>query len=279
MPERTLMTSTLEPRRPRNEDAWKDALRDLSTRLMRSVPAGVAFAGTILLLALQVPFLREFFKGLGIGNNTNFQAVVITLLLTTVLLELRELARTIRRDDAGPQHFDTGQMYDTLKARADAIKKREHRRIDVLGLTLFSAWIHIGPIWLDRDGCVDWTIRFATLAKDAKSTGTMVPDDWLEESAGKAAQIRKYAQLPATKQRRHSIEVVEYDFVPGVHGFRLGNGDLFVSCVRWQEDGKLGKQFTYEFIPCNDVSFRADAYRALFENWFNRAVSGAPAPT
>lgn len=64
--------------------------------------------------------------------------------------------------------------------------------------------------------------------------------------------------------------------MPAVHGFRLGNGDVFVSTLRWRDKGRLGKhRFPYEYVPAYDVSPEADAARALFRSWFERAILSA----
>lgn len=248
--------------------------------LGRSSRVVVAIAGAMLLVLIQIPWLEAPLDALGLRNSASFHAVVVTVLLTTLLLEVRDLSRDLKREGRGLQHFsDPGGMYQMLLARADEIKRPQQRTIDVLGLTLFSAWPYL-RFWLEREGSAGWRIRFATLAADASSVVGVVPDDWPDESARNSAEIRRYAQLRAVRDRRHSLEVVEYDFPPGVHGFRLGNGDVFLSVLRWQDDGRLGKPgFTYEFVPCNDDSAAADAYRELFENWFARATArAAPSP-
>ncbi|MEY2516455.1 MAG: hypothetical protein QOJ89_3813, partial [bacterium] len=169
------MPRTPTPSRSRDPDAWKHALRDLADRMLRSVPGLLALIGAGLLVALQIPFLEGFFKKLGIENDAGFQALVITVLLTTLLLELRDLARSVKGELQGAQHFsDPNAMYDVLKARAGTIRRREDRRMDVLGLTLFSAWPQL-RFWLERDGCSDWSIRFATLAGHATSVAGTVP--------------------------------------------------------------------------------------------------------
>lgn len=257
----------------RQSDSRRAALRDAATRIVRGAPRVVALAGAIVLVAVQVPLLEPVLEKLGLTGNQDLYAVVITLLLTTLLIEMQDLSGLVTRDLQGPRHLDTDAMYELLKARADEIKKQEDRHIDVIGLTLFSAWIHL-RFWLYRDGCTDWTIRFTTLAENTTRTFGLVPEDWPSESAGNRDEIRQYADRQSTKSRRHKLKVIEYDFVPGVHGFRLGNGDVFVGSVRWEENGRLSKDFTYEFIPGNDDSYRANAHRELFDNWFTRAASG-----
>ena len=78
------------------------------------------------------------------------------------------------------------------------------------------------------------------------------------------------------KDHNHTIEIYEYDFAPAVHGFWLGNGDVFVSVLRWRDGDRLGKhRFPYDYVPVHDVTPEADAARALLKNWFERALLSA----
>jgi hypothetical protein len=70
------------------------------------------------------------------------------------------------------------------------------------------------------------------------------------------------------------IETYAYDFMPVIHGFRLGNGDLFYSILSWQADGKIGREsYSYQYIACDDNSTTALAIREIFDSWFERARS------
>jgi hypothetical protein len=64
--------------------------------------------------------------------------------------------------------------------------------------------------------------------------------------------------------------------MPVVHGFRLGNGDLFFSTLSWDKNGKIGVgDYSYEHVPREDESPSAMATREVFSSWFQRAISQA----
>lgn len=85
-----------------------------------------------------------------------------------------------------------------------------------------------------------------------------------------------FGKSASATQRRITIQTFGYDFAPALHGYRLGNGDLFYSIVLWQPDGNLGYEgFSYEFVPHEDHSPSAMAIRGVFESWFQRATQTA----
>ncbi|HYM45940.1 MAG TPA: hypothetical protein VES65_07240 [Solirubrobacteraceae bacterium] len=248
-------------------------LAGLVERLLKSGKAWVAIAGGLLLIALQLSWLREPLTTIGIERNTGLETSVVLVLLVTILFEVKDLARTAIPATTR-QHFpDPHEMYRALLACAGSISKADERRIDVLGLTLFSAWPTIS-FWLQRPEVWNWTVRFATLGKDANDVQRWIPEDWLDESATIVRAIRSFATSPVAVGRNNRLELFEYDFTPSVHGFRLGNGDIFISNLLWQEDGRLGKPgFSYDYIPAHEAGSDAAAKRELFDNWFTRAIS------
>ena len=246
----------------------------LQDRILDQARIWVSLAGAVVLVLIQIPWVESVVDGIGLENTAKLRWGILTVLVVAVLLELREVSRRATPDTAGRQHFsDPNDMYEVLRQRAQSISKERQRRLDILGLTLYSAWPQIS-FWLQRPESEGWTVRFATLSPDADVL-RWVPDDWPRESAHITEQIQHAAEGNA---KRH-VEVYHYDYMPSVHGFRLGNGDVFISNVLWQRDGRLGKRgFSYEYIPHSEAGPAADAYRNLFDNWFARATS-KPAPT
>jgi hypothetical protein len=242
-------------------------------RLLNTVKVWVAVAAGILLIALQISWLREPLTKIGIERDTGLETSVVLVLLVTILLELRELARMTEQTTAGEQYYpDPHEMYQALLAQAASISKVDERRMDVLGLTLYSAWPYIS-FWLQRPEIAGWTIRLATLAKDADVITKPIPVDWPAESAANVGAIKIFAESLVADNKHHKLELFEYNFTPAIHGFRLGNGDIYISTLLWQEDGKLGKAgFSYDYIPATELGSRAMAQREIFDNWFSRAV-------
>jgi hypothetical protein len=229
--------------------------------------------GTLLLL-LQIPGIEDVLTKTGLENSTQLRTAVGIVLLTSILIELRQLNRRVTPAISGRQHYsDPKEMYDALIDRASKIGDPDQRRIEVLGLTLFSAWPEL-EFFLERPEIEKWTVRLATLSKDATAPRQWVPESWPQESATTVVQVEEFMARRG-KEHDHTVEVFEYRFTPVVHGFRLGNGDVFLSTLRWR-DGRLGKhRFPYDYVPASDISAEAEAARALFKNWFDRAVRSA----
>ncbi|HEY2717680.1 MAG TPA: hypothetical protein VGI73_15815 [Solirubrobacterales bacterium] len=249
-------------------------------RFVESGQVWVAVAAGTLLVLLQVPGVEDVLTKLGLENNTQLRTAIGVVILVSILWELRQLKQRVTPAITGRQHYDDPkEMYNALIERAAAIKDPEQRRIDVLGLTLFSAWPEL-EFFLERPTVHNWTVRLATLSAAATAPRPWVPESWPNEAANIVTQIKGFRAAQGADQG-HSVEIFEYGFMPVVHGFRLGNGDVFVSILRWR-DRRLGKhRFPYDYVPANDISPEAETTRALFENWFTRAMQSAgeaPAP-
>lgn len=252
---------------------------DRVERFLEDGQALVALAAAGMLLLLQIPGVEDILTKIGLENSTQLRTAVGVIILASILLELRQLNRRVTPTITGSQHYsDPKEMYNALIERAAEIQDPEKRQIEVLGLTLFSAWPEL-EFFLERPDVGEWTVQLATLSKDAVPPLRWVPETWPRESATTVRQVREFQDRRGT-DHNHTIEVFEYDFTPVVHGFRLGTGDVFLSILRWR-DGRLGKhRFPYDYFTVHDISPQADAARALFANWFDRAVrSAAKAPS
>lgn len=232
----------------------------------------IALVAGVGLFLMQVPGIQDGLSKIGIESSQRVRTGVSVILLTSILLELWYVKRRLTPSPSGRVHFsDPDEMYTALSEKAKAIQDAQQRKIDVVGMTLYSAWPVLSFL-LARPDMHNWTVRLATIAPDAVAPLAWVPDDWTSESKANIKQIQTFAERQGA-EHGHRLEVIEYDFVPGVHGFRLGNGDVFVSVLLWQEDGRLGKPgFTYEYVPWDDPSSAAASARNLFDNWFERAV-------
>jgi uncharacterized membrane protein len=239
----------------------------------------VAIAAASLLLLLQIPGIDSVLVKSGLENSVQLRTAIGVVLLTSILLELRQLNRRVTPAITGSQHYsDPKEMYNALIERAAEIREPGQQQIEVLGLTLFSAWPEL-EFFLERPEVGEWTVKLATLSKAAAASRRWVPETWPQESATTVSQIQEFQARRGT-DHNHTVDVFEYDFTPVVHGFRLGNGDVFLSTLRWR-NGRLGKhRFPYDYVPAHDITPRAEAARALFRNWFDRAVrSAAEAPS
>lgn len=262
--------------------------------------AVLGLVGIAVLLLLQLPWLGGVAEAAGLDDNEKFRTVVIALVLTSVLLQLRDIAQALTKSretaeqlmkvqtlastqleelrrqqralETRPTHFvNPADMYEALLANARSLDDATSKRLDVLGLTLFSAWPQLS-FWLQQPEADGWVVTLATL--DPGYADPHIPEDWPAESRLNAAAARTFAARRSVVDRGIEIDVRTYAFVPAVHGFRLGNGDLYVSVLLWDEAGAVGKEgFSYEYVPHYAQSATAESYRRLYDNWFRRALS------
>jgi uncharacterized membrane protein len=239
----------------------------------------VALACGAVLIALQVPGVEEVLDRIGLENDTRVRTAFGVVLLGSILLELRQLKRSVTPVASGWIHYQNRKaMYNALIETAEQVTEPEHRQIEVLGLTLFSAWPELES-FLETPGVEGWTVKLATLSKSAAPESLWVPDGWPEESEAIVRQVLIFKAGQGTVHD-HEIEVFEYELPPAVHGFRLGNGDIFISTLRWQDEDRLGKhRFPYDYVPAHDLSPAATDARALFRSWFDQAVRSHLAAT
>ncbi len=151
----------------------------------------------------------------------------------------------------------------------------ENLTLDVLGLTLFSAW----PMFLDpaiRDGLLRaWRLNIYVLSPDFIRNSPFFPDGWVHESEAKLKLIEKFAAAHSNPVDGPRITVVKYSRFPAIHGFRTQSGHLFISYIHWNSAENLlddPHHFYEEFSP-EDKSDRASQYRSLFQNWIEHAES------
>lgn len=247
---------------------------DRAERLLEEGPVWIGVFAAIGLLLFQVPWLDDLIAKTGLENSQQLRTGVSVVLLTGILLELRQVKRSVTPAITGEHYADPHDMYTALTDKAKAIADPAQRSLDVLGLTLYSAWPVLSFL-LQRPEVNGWTVRLATLSKDANVLPLRIPEDWPQESATTARQVRAFAASQGATHN-HEITIYEYEFSPAVHGFRLGNGDIFISTLLWQDDclGKSG--FAYDYVPWHDTSSWAASNRELFKNWFDRTLRSSP---
>jgi hypothetical protein len=233
----------------------------------------IIVGGLLFLLLLNVPWLDGLFEEIGLSDDVAANEVVLVAVLVGLYAQFHRLNSIVAAGASMKRQYiaDPNALYPVLLARAQAIRRPHEREIDVLGMTLYTAWPSLS-FWLQHDDVRDWTVRLASLSPAYHSD--LIPEKWGPESAHNIESARLLGASRSFLDRKIDVTVLEYEFMPCVHGFRLGNGDVFISFLRWSEDGKIGRDgYSYEFIPCEDESDGADAQRALFDSWFTRATS------
>lgn len=247
-------------------------LQRASERAISSVEIIVALGGLLVAILLSIPWLSGPFAKIGLTSSGNFSRDVLIIVVVSIFFEVRRLAGD--KPSTSPRHFpDPMDVYPVLLERARSITRKDEQTLDVLGMTLYTAWPSI-RFWLNRSDLVGWTVRLTALGTNDKALSKHVPSSWFRDARANLESIAEYAQSPAAQQKNICLKPYVYDFMPSLHGYRLGNGDLFYSILYWRPDGLLSiDNFSYEFVPCEDSSPSAKAIRQVFQSWFDRATA------
>lgn len=243
----------------------------------------IAIGGVFIVVLINIPWLQETLEGIGFGDTNKLTLSVITVLLASTYYEVASGKRQERREI--DRHFaDPMDVYPVLQQRMRAIRRPEERTLDVIGMSLYTAWPTI-RFWLARPELAGWKVRLAAVV-DADWDGDghsapipPIPRGWFAESRSNLDNIAETARGPEVLGRGISLEAYGYTFMPVVHGFRLGNGDLFYSILLWRDDRISREGYSYEFVPAEDRSASAMATREMFDSWFQRACRSTwPSP-
>lgn len=246
------------------------AIRVLN-RILSSLKIVVAISGLIVVILFQIPWFNVFFAKIDPADPNATVLTLLTMVVVSIFFELRTLVDRSDNTSARRHFADPMDVYPVMLERLRGISRPEEKSIDVLGLTLFTAWPSI-QFWLGRSELAGWTIRLTAVAHDGARLSPQVPTFWFRDARNNLNSAVEYGKSVLSVQRKIKIHAYGYDFAPSLHGYRLGNGDLFYSLLLWQEDGNLGYEgFSYEYVPREDTSPSAEAVRQVFESWFQRA--------
>lgn len=253
------------------------SIRRASERVFWFSQAVIAAVGLMAVILLNIPELDGPFRSIGISNPDAFAGAVVTVVVVSIFFDVRSLVA--RKSEPESRHFsDPMEVYPMLLERARRISRSEEKILDVIGMTLYTAWPSI-QFWLNRSELSGWTVRFTAVTGNKARSSKHVPEPWFREAQGNLDSICRHADHPTIRAQHITLQAFGYDFMPSLHGYRLGNGDLFYSILLWQEDGNIGKDgYSYEFVPSEDKSPSAEAIRQVFDSWFKRAVA-IPWPT
>lgn len=251
----------------------RQRIRRVSTRTITYTQAIVAGGGLLLIVMLRIPWLASVLKRIGFSDFGIAVQTVIVIVLVSIFFDVRIL---LERSDQTPEEkrhcADPMAVYPMLHERIEKVTRQEEKRLDILGISLYTAWPSV-RFWLDHPELNGWTVRLAGVARRDRSLLYYVPQDWFRESRKNLDSIYQTSLHQRLAERQITLEAYGYDFMPVMHGYRLGTGDLFYSILLWQDDEKIGLEgYSYEFVPASDKSASAEAVRAIFDSWFRRAM-------
>lgn len=240
----------------------------LATRLKHTLDSVIIGGGAIFAVALQIPWLQPAFSKIGLGSSEALLGSLIPIALALTYFEVISIRRENKTIEQ-PTFSSAMEMYPTLRERIKLCTGRD-RTLRVLGMTLYTAWPSL-RFWVYQDELNGWGIELCAYANDRQVTG--VPENWSNDSNHQIADIRYVAAQGDIHRRHIQLQGFTYNFTPAVHGFALGNGDLFISTLLWDKSsGELTlNRFQYLFYAASEQTEAAQAARRLFESWWLRA--------
>lgn len=261
-------------------------LVDIATTLFTWLQFMCVGAAAIVLGVWAIAPVRERFMAYGLFDEESllplFELLIILTLLTlaSIHVSLRRVAAHVDQLLAPQSTMIVGGAMHVYKPLLDAVRNTppKQRTLDVLCLTGNHAWPQISS-WVSQAETSRWTIRLFCLSPTFIAEDKRVPSAWVDHAKSTFSGVQEFVNRHSQdlQRRRVAISVHLYDSFPGVHGFSVGNGCLFVSCVHWHSNDKLADPLQqYEGFSAADRSGRADAYRMLFQNWLahtERAVT------
>lgn len=247
-------------------------IKRASERVVSFLQVLIAVVGLIVVVLLHISGLDDPLKKIGLNDPTAFTGSVVTVVVVSIFFDVRSLVA--RRSEPINRHLaDPMEVYPLLLERIKRISRTEEKVLDVIGMTLYTAWPSI-RFWLNRPDLSGWTVRFTAVIGDKSHLSNHVSETWFHEAQSNLENICNFAKSSMIQMQHINLQAFGYDFMPSLHGYRLGNGDLFYSILLWQDDGKISIDgYSYEFVPSEDKSPSADGIRRVFDSWFKRATA------
>lgn len=252
-------------------------------RLLQWWIFGAAFIVAILAV---IPFTNEYlvkWKILVPDASLGILAVMILIVVTCVTEVSRsasELSEKLNRVEVDRDHDiipgGTNRIYDDiereLSSRPRAKKKIE---VDVLGYTLFSIHRKL-KAWKKSGILQSMTINMYHLDELFIEEHPQIDDGWIHDARKYPEEIRKFVEENTEFLEKNNVEIIvrAYRHIPAVHGFRIGDGSLYISFAIWDIDKRIieeADQCTFERVNASDTSQHAQHLKEVYSNWVSMA--------
>ena len=168
-------------------------------------------------------------------------------------------------------------VYDSLmhvfNDRAVRGRGRRFRSLEVLGLTLFTAWPKILG-FLKREDSKNCQVTLYCLAPDfIEANADLFPETWAQQARTQIDDINVFVGKHGESLRKRDLLVtlITYEMFPAIHGFRVNGNDVFCAFAHWESDRVNQPYDFYEYFAAEDSGVRANSYRGLFASWIDRA--------
>ena len=278
------MTTQLVPaRRPLAEIAAR-----LSDGLVHAVKVAFVVVVIVFLAANAIPAVHDRLKNFGIlDEGVIAETVGIAFVLTVALLhrldqQVGQLTRAFQEEHGTQSALifgGVGEVFPRVRAAIQDHPSNEPKILEVLGLTLYATWPQV-QAWLKSDSLRGWKIILTSMSPEFLCASGFCPPTWCAEAKAIHAAIQAHVTLKQAElsARNISVEFSTYEAFPAIHGFRVGEREVFISFEHWSEtDADILDEpvHFYERIPRTDYSLRAQAYRTLFGNWIDHVKRSA----
>jgi hypothetical protein len=250
----------------------------------------------ILLVALifitiwSIPTAREFLKSYilpGNPNSTDIYIVFLSIVISALVVIIKAFTKT--NSDILDKLSKASYIIDSnflkkgvLSVYEDASfemnnNKRSNKhsmQIDILGFTLFSASYQFEK-WLQEGKLKNLIVNLYFLAPDFTKGNDFFEDDWAQQTEMSLGIINKFKNrnLKILEDNNVLINLKPYRHLPSIHGFKISNGNYYVSFANWSETFqiRIPTNSTFVRVENNDRSDHAMELRKLYDNWLSAA--------
>jgi hypothetical protein len=233
----------------------------------------------ILAILYSIPLSRSWLLAIGIIDDQTilgiigFSIAIAVYSLSSIQGDIRELSRYVH------SRFETSsllmggpiQVNQMVSEMIPHIRESEQRYIDILGMTLDTAWPMIRH-WIGREEIRDCEIRMYCIDPlFAMENKRLIGDEVANTVKDISNKVDEYIVQNHDVLGEKNIEISLGFFrtLPPIHGVMLGNGALFLALAQWIGGAPVnhGAPTIYEYFSSEDGTPRAIVYRNLFRRW------------
>lgn len=222
--------------------------------------------------------------------TTSDQAILVSyfsVIIGILLIILFKLGRKMEKlfvtfDDTSTKvdkklfHGGTNNIYSDVDNEMTERRLQNLKlNIDIIGYTLFSVSPKLEQ-WKQENKLSNLTLNLYHLDSSFIKESKDIDPAWEHKLKSCLDEINSFKQSNAQflKRRKVAINLKPYSFIPAVHGFKLGNGSIYMSVAYWNDDFKIGHPnyvSKYIKIEPGDKTQFAHEIRRLFNNWLSKA--------
>jgi len=262
-------------------------MKEKSTKKPFIILSKLHYYLTVILLALTLvcgilisfSSIRDFITPyLGLSNKQSLGTAYLAWVGNVILIVIFWLGKKLDnigsnvKNETNETIFEGGVIDIYGKIENEIIcnqSKKSKILIDIIGYTLFSVapklnyWKNIGIL-------KNISLNLYHIDINHITNSPLIKDTWKEKLKNNLQIIDLFIQDNEIYLEKNNIQInlIPYLHAPTVHGFKLGNGSMYVSFVSW-ENGKVADpdfDSKFEIVKSNDSSRRAVYLRKLFNN-------------